>query len=303
MFVRLHFNAGDERMNERGTHAMATHDITTHKTVCAHDCPDACSVLVDVSNGRPTRFRGDPEHPITRGFLCGKVGAYEEVTNSSERVHYPLQRVGPQGSAQFERVSWEFALETIAALLKEVGGLGSSSEGDGESILLYYYAGTMGYVQRFCADALFHRLGATRLRQNICYYGADAGYSAVVGDGFGVDIEDVVHSDLITVWGANIVTTQVHLVPFVDEARKNGAEVWVVDPYRNRTVRKADEWLQVRPGTDTALALGLIHVLERDDKVDRQFIEERTVGFEQLSETILPVYDPQTAAEITGICL
>ena len=277
---------------------VADNIVTTLKTVCSHDCPDACSILVDVEGGRAVGFRGDPHHPVTRGFLCGKVGSYEEVTNATDRILHPMRRIGAKGDARFERITWDEAIELVSGKLKEVRG---ADQAEGESILLYYYGGTMGYVHRFCAEALFRRLGATRLRQNICYYGADAGYTAVVGDGYGVDIEDVEHSDFITVWGANIATTQVHLVPLIDTARRNGASVWVVDPYRNRTVRMGDSWVQVRPGTDTALALGVLHVLERDDLVDREFIERRTVGYDRLRDTVLPRFGPNETASITGV--
>lgn len=266
------------------------------RTICSHDCPDACAVLVSVENGKATRFSGDPAHPVTRGFLCGKVGAYEHVVYSPERLLHPMKRVGKKGSAAFERISWREAIATIVGRLQE-----TCERSGGEAILNYYYAGTMGYVQRFCADAIFHRLGATRLNQNICYYGAEAGYSAAVGGGYGVDIEDVVHSDLITVWGANIVTTQVHLVPFVDQARKQGAPLWVVDPYRNRTAALADRWLQVRPGTDAALALGLMHILERDARTDADFIARRTIGYEKLRDDVLPRYSPERVGAITGL--
>ncbi len=269
---------------------------SVHKTVCSHDCPDACSVLVTVRDGRAVEFRGDPDHPVTRGFLCGKVGAYEETVHAADRLLHPLRRAGAKREGRFERITWDEALATIAGKIRE-----SRERSGGESLLLYYYAGTMGYVQRYCADALFHRLGATRLRQNICYYGADAGYNAVVGGGYGLDIEDAVHADAVTVWGANIATTQVHLIPFIKEARARGADLWVIDPYRNRTAAMAARWLQVRPGTDTALALGLMHVLEREDLADRDFIERRTLGYAKLRDDILPNYMPERTAAITGI--
>src|SRR5262245_51576571 len=194
-----------------------------HRTVCSHDCPDACSVLVTVDRGRAVSFRGDPEHPFTRGFLCGKVNHYEEVVYAPDRLLHPLRRSGPKGSGRFERLSWPEAIAEIADHLGRV----RDAHG-GEAIVHYYYAGTMGSVHRYAPEALFHRLGATRLRQNICYYGADAGYAAAVGGGYGLDPEDVVHSSPVVVWGCNVLTTQVHLVPFIDEARKGGAEVWAI---------------------------------------------------------------------------
>jgi anaerobic selenocysteine-containing dehydrogenase len=272
----------------------------TVRSVCSHDCPDACSVLITVEqrDGRPhaARFRGDPEHPITRGFLCGKVNSYQDVVYSPDRVLHPLRRVGPKGEGRFERISWDEAVQTVAARLDS-----ARKTWGGESILQYYYAGTMGYVHRFSGEALFHRLGATRLRQNICYYGADEGYRVVVGSGYGLDPEDVVYSDFIVVWGCNVVTTQVHLVPFLEEARRKGAPLIAIDPYRNRTVRTADEWVAVRPGTDTALALAMMHVIEREGLLDEDFIRRRTLGWERLSREVLPQYAPERAAETTGV--
>jgi len=268
----------------------------TCKTVCAHDCPDACSVLVTVEDGRATRFAGDPDHPFTRGFLCGKVNGYERVVYSPDRLLYPQRRVGAKGEARFERIGWDEAIAEIAGKLRDVRALWG-----GEAILQYYYAGTMGYVHRYSGDALFNRLGATRLRQNICYYGADAGYHAVVGPGYGTDPEDIVHSDLIVAWSCNVVTTQVHLVPFIDEARKRGARLVAIDPYRNRTAAAADMHIKVRPGSDPALALAMIHVIDREGLIDRAFIRERSVGYERLAAEVLPEYSPESAAEICGV--
>ncbi|HLU47724.1 MAG TPA: molybdopterin-dependent oxidoreductase, partial [Planctomycetota bacterium] len=203
------------------------------KTVCSHDCPDACGVVVEIEDRggteRAIAFHGDPEHPFTRGFLCGKVHGYADIVHSPERLLHPLRRVGPKGSGRFERTSWDEALSLAAERF-----LAARDRHGGESLLLYYYAGTMGIVNRFSGDAVFHRLGATRQRANICHHGADEGYRVVLGEGYGVDPEDSIHSDLIIVWGSNVVTTNVHLVPFLDEARRRGARMIVIDPYRNR---------------------------------------------------------------------
>ena len=266
------------------------------RSVCAHDCPDACSIEVTVEGGRVVQFRGDHGHPVTRGFLCGKVNSYEDVVYSTERVLRPLRRRGPKGAGDFEEISWDDAIALAAEMLRV-----TADRFGGESLLQYYYAGTMGIVNRFSGEAFFNRLGATALRQNICYYGADAGYAAAVGGGYGLDPEDIVHSDLILAWGANVVSTQVHLVPFIDEARKRGAPLWTIDPYRNRTAARSDRWLAVKPGTDVALALGLLHVLERDGAVDRDFIARRTEGYELLSAEVLPRFAPHDSARITGV--
>jgi len=270
------------------------------KTVCSHDCPDACSVLItlDEQDGksRAVQFRGDPDHPFTRGFLCGKVNSYERYVYDSERVLYPMRRVGEKGAGEFERISWDDAVAEIARQIES-----ASNEHGGESLLQHYYGGTMASVNRRCGDALFHKLGATRLDQNICYFGAEAGYRAAVGSGYGLDPEDLVHSDLIIVWGCNVVTTNVHLMQFIDAARRNGAKLVVIDPYRNRTARKADEWIRVRPGTDTALALGMMKVIESEGLLDEEFIKTRSIGYEKLSERSIADWAPARCSEVTGV--
>ncbi|MEM7232672.1 MAG: molybdopterin oxidoreductase family protein [Planctomycetota bacterium] len=270
------------------------------KTVCSHDCPDACSVLVTVDgegeDARAVQFRGDPDHPFTRGYLCGKVNTYDQVVYDPDRLLHPLKRSGPKGSGSFERISWDEAIDTVAAKFVE-----SRDQFGGESIFQYYYAGTMGIVHRFCGDALFNKLGASQQRPNICYYGADAGYQSAVGASCGLDPEDTVHSDLIIIWGCNVVTTQVHLMKFFDEARAKGAKILAIDPYRNRTAKRADTWIPIRPGTDTALALGVMHILDRDGKTNADFLANRTVGYDELREKTLPNYSPAHAAEITGV--
>ena len=253
-------------------------------------------MLVTVDKGRAVQFRGDPAHAVTRGFLCGKVNQYEQVVYSADRVLYPLRRTGPKGSGAFARISWPEALTLAATRMREV-----RQDPGPESLALYYYGGAMGSVNRHAPEALFNRLGATELVQNICYFGADAGYEAATGGGYGVDPEDAVHSDFLVVWGCNVMSTQVHLVPFLDQARKAGAELWTIDPYRNRTAAKSDQWVAVRPGTDTALALGLLHILERDDRVDRDFIARRTTGYDRLREEVLPEYSPLRTAQCTGV--
>lgn len=268
----------------------------TVKTVCSHDCPDACSVLVDVEDGRAVRFRGDPEHPVTRGFLCGKVNRYHEVVHASDRLLHPLRRTGAKGEARFERISWDEALDEIAREIET-----RVSESGGSALLQYFYAGTMGLVHRNCADALFYRLGGTRLIPNICYYGTEAGYRSVVGGGYGMDLEDVVHSDLIVVWGSNIATTQVHLVPFIKEAREQGAELVVVDVYENRTAAMADTFVKIRPGTDALLAFALAAEICREGLEDGAFIERWTTGFDEFRREVLDSIRLEDVAAETGI--
>jgi anaerobic selenocysteine-containing dehydrogenase len=267
------------------------------RTVCPHDCPDQCSVLATVEDGRLVKVAGDPEHPVTRGFLCGKVNRYPERVHSPERLTTPLRRTGRKGAGEFEPVSWDAALAEITERWQAV-----IAEHGGEALLGYAYSGHMGVVNRNLPRALFHALGATRMHiGTVCDSTAAAGWAYAVGDTAGVDPETVVDSDLILCWGANLVTTNVHMLPIVDDARDRGAKLVVIDPFRTRTARRADLHIAPRLGGDTALALGVMHVLVRDGLCDMNAIAARTSGFERLRYGVLPHYSPARVEEITGV--
>src|SRR4051812_4024201 len=226
-------------------------------SVCALDCPDCCSMLVQVENGRATRLRGDPQHPVTRGFLCGKVAQYLEREYSPERLLYPQKRAGAKGEGRFERISWDEALDIISGRLMSI-----AAEFGTEAILPYSYAGTMGLLNGSGMDRrFFHRLGASRLDRTICSSTGMAAMTASLGVRYGTEPEQFRLSKLIIAWGANILGTNVHLWPFIVEARRNGAKFYVIDPHRNRTAKLADKHFSINPGSDAALALGLMHVL------------------------------------------
>lgn len=279
---------------------MATH--TVH-TVCSHDCPDSCGVLVTVDEaGKATRVQGDPSHPVTRGFLCGKVAKYLDRVYAPERLLYPMRRrkgtrKGPgQELGAFERISWDEALDEIAARLKA-----TSDEFGPESILPYSYAGSIGLLTYGSMDRrFFHRLGASQLDRTICSTTGGEAYVSVYGQKLGTDTEHFRHSRLILAWGANIHGNNIHLWPFVEEARRNGAKLVVIDPYRTRTAALADWHISIRPGTDAALALGMMHVLMRDGLCDEAYIAENTHGFAQLAEHVKP-YTPERVEEMTGV--
>lgn len=279
---------------------MATR--TVH-TVCSHDCPDSCGVLVTVDElGKATRVQGDPAHPVTRGFLCGKVAKYLDRVYAPDRLLYPMRRRkgAPKGPGQelaaFERISWDEALDEIASRLKQI-----SNEFGPESILPYSYAGSIGLLTYGSMDRrFFHRLGASQLDRTICSTTGGEAYSAVYGQRVGTDTEHFRHARLILAWGANIHGTNIHLWPFVEEARRNGAKLVVIDPYQTRTAVLADWHISIRPGTDAALALGMMHVLVRDGLCDEAYIRENTHGFAQLAEHLKP-YTPQCVEEATGI--
>lgn len=273
--------------------------VTTERirTVCPHDCPDQCSIIATVADGRLVRVEGDPDHAFTRGFLCGKVNRYPERVYSPERLLTPLRRTGPKGAGRFEPVTWDEALDEITRRWQAI-----TAEHGAEALLGYAYSGHMGVVNRNIPRALFHALGASRMiAGTVCDSTCSAGWEYAVGATPGTDPETVVHADLILAWGANLVTTNVHLVPLIDEARDNGAQLVVIDPYRTRTARRADWHIAPRIGTDTALALGVMHVLVRDGLTDADYIAARTTGFERLRDEVLPHYPPRRVEAITGV--
>ncbi len=269
----------------------------TLHSVCALDCPDACSLLINVDEtGRGSRLRGNPDHPITQGFLCGKVARYLEREYSPDRLLYPLRRVGAKGEGRFERLGWDSALDLIAERLQAV-----AREFGPEAILPYSYAGTMGLLNGSGMDRrFFHRLGASRLDRTICSSAGAAGLTEALGVRYAMDTEHFRHSKLIIAWGANILGTNVHLWPFVVEARRNGAKFYVIDPRQNRTGKLADRYYAIRPGTDAALAFAMMHVITAEGLEDKDYVAAHTLGFAELKEKVKE-WDPRRAAEATGI--
>jgi len=265
-------------------------------SVCALDCPDTCALLVNVQDGRATRLRGDPEHPVTRGFLCGKVAQYLDREYSPQRLLYPQKRVGAKGDGRFERISWDEALDTIAEKLTAI-----AREFGSESILPYSYAGTMGKLNGSGMDRrFFHRLGASRLDRTICSSAGGEALVATLGFKYGTEPEQFRHAKYIIAWGANIHGTNVHLWPFIVEARRNGAKLIVIDPIRTRTAALADRHLRPNPGSDLALALGLMHVILAENLHDADYVARFTNGFEALRDRAR-AYDPARVALLTGI--
>ena len=276
---------------------LAESDTHVVRGGCPHDCPDACSTRVTVERGRATRIAGDPDHPFTNGFLCAKVNRYLERTYHRDRLLYPLRRVGRKGSGSFVRVSWDDAIGEIAERLGEIA---HSSDGP-QAILPYSYAGTMGLVQGASMDRrFFHLLGASKLDRTICSMPGTVGMRMTVGANIGADGEGLPQSDLVLLWGTNTLTSNPHLWPFVLEARKNGARIVGIDPVRTRTMEQCDEWLAIRPGTDAALALAMMHVLFDEGLEDRDYLERYTLGATELRERVRE-YPPERVAPITGL--
>lgn len=269
----------------------------TRHSVCALDCPDACSLLIDIDQtGHGSRLRGNPKHPVTRGFLCGKVARYLEREYSPARLLHPLRRTGAKGEGRFSPISWEEALAEIADKLTSI-----SEQSGPESILPYSYAGTMGLLNGSGMDRrFFHRLGASRLDRTICSAAGVEGLTDALGVRYGVEPEQFRHAKLIIAWGANILGTNVHLWPFIVEARRNGAKFYTIDPHRNRTGNLSDRHYAIHPGTDAALALAMMHVILSEGLEDRAYVAEHTLGIEELRARVRP-WTPQRASELTGL--
>jgi anaerobic selenocysteine-containing dehydrogenase len=294
---------------------------------CPHDCPDACGVLITVQDGRATKIQGDPAHPVTRGFLCAKVAKYLDRVYSLDRVFYPMRRMVPKGPAGersvappgqplrlrsgqargavptraaddsvWRRISWDEALDEITARFQKV-----SAEFGSEAILPYSYGGTLGALNGASMDRrFFHRLGASQLARNICSAAGEAGLKSVIGIKLGTEPEQFRHSRYIIAWASNIHGNNVHLWPFIEEARRQGAKLVVIDPYRTRTAACADWFLPINPGTDAALALGMMHVIIKENLYDADYVSRYTLGFEELRKKVV-AYPPERVALWTGI--
>ncbi len=276
---------------------MSLTPLRTVRAVCPHDCPDTCGMVVTVQEGRAIALRGDPDHPFTDGFLCGKVARYLDRVYHPERLTQPLRRSGPKGAGRFERVTWDEALDAIAGRFR---ALAAAPEGP-QTILPYSYAGTMGKLQGSSLDRrFFHRLGASLLDRTICATAGAEGCDMTLGTRAHLDPETVVHSRLIVNWGSNTRVTNSHLWVLMHQARKAGARLITIDPFRSRTAASSDWWLPIRPGTDAALALGVMHILFRDGLQDQDYIDRYCLGGDALRERVLE-YPPERVASICSL--
>jgi len=267
------------------------------RAVCPHDCPDTCALLVTVKDGVALEVKGDPEHPTTGGVLCTKVSRYTERTYHKDRLLYPMKRIGNKGEGKFARISWDEAIDTIAARL------GAIAARDPQAILPYSYAGTMGLVQGESMSARFlHKLGASLLDRTICAAAGGAGYTYTIGARIGTDLEQFQNAKLILIWGGNPIASNLHFWTRAQEAKRNGAILVAIDPYRSLTADKCHQHIALLPGTDAALALGMMHILIRDDLLDHDYIAQYTLGFAQLKERVL-AWTPQRTADICGIAV
>ena len=265
------------------------------RAVCPHDCPDTCAMLVTVKDGVAIEVKGDPNHPTTAGVLCTKVARYTERTYHAERLLFPQKRVGKKGEGKFERITWDAALNIIADKLKPIAANNPSG------LLPYSYAGTMGLVQgESMAQRFFNRFGASELDDTICAAAGATGYKYTAGASIGVDVEQTQNAQLIIIWGSNPIVSNLHFWTRVQEAKRRGARIIAIDPYRSLTAEKCHQHIAPIAGTDGALALGLMHVLINEQLIDADYIAHYTQGFDQLAERV-KTWTPERVAAICGI--
>jgi anaerobic selenocysteine-containing dehydrogenase len=274
---------------------MVAIDVKQVRAVCPHDCPDTCAMLVTVENGVAIKVQGNPNHPPTDGALCTKVARYTERTYHKDRLTVPLRRVGKKGEGRFEAVSWEHALRDIADKLTAIAARSP------EAILPYSYAGTMGYVQgEGMAQRLFHRLGASQLDRTICSTAGSTALGYTLGAKVGMDVENYVDSKLIIIWGSNSITSNLHFWSFALEAKRRGARLIAIDPYRSDTALKCHQHIAIKPGTDSALALGIAQQLIANHWVDQDYVAQYTLGYEALALRASR-FTPEYVATVCGI--
>jgi anaerobic selenocysteine-containing dehydrogenase len=282
-------------IGDTARHTTTPSAVTLIKGACPHDCPDTCALDVHVRDGIAVKVTGSGKHAPTAGVLCTKVARYTERTYHPDRLLHPMRRIGKKGEGRFERIGWTEAISIIASRLQPMAARNP------EEILPYSYAGTMGLVQ---GDSMsmrfFHRLGASFLDRTICASAGTAGHEITLGSRIGIDMELADEAKLIVFWGSNAITSSVHFWARAQQAKRRGATLVAIDPYRSLTAEKCHTHIALLPGTDSALALGLMHVLIRDGLIDRDYVERHTLGFEGLRERV-GSYDPANVASICGI--
>ncbi|MDP2222198.1 MAG: molybdopterin-dependent oxidoreductase, partial [Hydrogenophaga sp.] len=262
---------------------------------CPHDCPDTCALITTVEHGVAVRVQGNPAHRHTDGALCTKVSRNTERTYHPERLLQPLKRVGPKGSGRFEPVGWDAALDDIAARLTTIAAR------DPQAIQPYSYAGTMGLVQgEGMAARFFHRLGAAHLERTICASAGAEGLMNTLGGKVGMKVEHFAQAKLIVIWGSNSIASNLHFWRLAQQAKRDGARLVCIDPRRSETAEKCHEHIALRPGTDAALALALMHELVQHDWLDHDYIEQHTEGWALLRERALQ-WPPERAAAVCGV--
>jgi anaerobic selenocysteine-containing dehydrogenase len=277
---------------------MSVHSAET-KTVrgaCPQDCPDTCAFIYHVEDGKLVEVTGDPAHPMTRGGLCVKLKDFAEHHYNPDRILYPMKRVGPKGSGKYQRISWDEALSTIKSKWTEIIDQYGST-----AIMPHAYLGNQGTANGLTAgDAFFNRLGSTVAEKTYCESGSSTAWVMTVGPTGGLDVESLAYAKYIIVWGMNMVSTNLHAWPFVLEARRKGAKIVVIDPFKSRTAKQADWHIAVKPGTDAALALGMMNVIIQEGLVDDDYVGKYTLGYDELKARAAE-FPVERVSEITGI--
>ena len=268
----------------------------THFGACPHDCPDTCAMIYEVEDEKLISVKGNKDHPMTRGTLCVKVKDYEKRHYHPDRLLYPHKRVGKKGEKKFERISWEEAIDTIHSkwvkIIEEYGP---------QAILPFSYLGNQGLVHGLNGgDSFFNKLGATVCERTFCGEGSCTAWLSTIGPTAGVDPESYVHSKYIVIWACNSVSTNLHHWAIVQDAKKKGAKVVVIDSYKSRTAKQADWHISPKPGTDGALAMAVINHIIKNDLTDKDYISKYTDGFEELKSHVTDK-TPEWAAKITGV--
>ena len=269
--------------------------MSIYRSACPYDCPEGCSLLVETDGNTVTSITGDPANPYTGGWVCAKLRRLPQALASPHRILTPLRRTGPKGSGQFAPVSWEEAIEEIAARWKAL-----MAQYGPETILPYSYAGTMGAVHRNCGEGFFHALGASELKRTLCSSGKSAGWETVMGNSCDLSPWDVAHSDLILLWSTNIPATRAHLAPILRQARANGANIILIDVYENPSAHLAHRCVLLQPGSDGALALSMLQVLDQEGLTDEAWLARHADGWEELKAT-LGSWTPEKTQSITGL--
>ncbi|HSV72087.1 MAG TPA: molybdopterin-dependent oxidoreductase [Methylibium sp.] len=277
---------------------MSVHSSETQvvRGACPQDCPDTCAFLYHVEDGKLVEVTGDPEHPMTRGGLCVKLKNFAEHHYNPDRLLYPMKRTGPKGSGQFERISWDEALNEIKSRWTDI-----IAKHGTQAIMPHAYLGHQGTINGLTAgDAFFNRLGSTVAEKTYCESGSSTAWVMTVGPTGGLDLESLAYAKYIIVWGMNMLNTNLHSWKFILDAKAKGAKVVVIDPVRTRTAKQADWHIRIKPGTDGALALGMMNVIIQEDLIDHDYVEKYTLGFEQLKARAAE-FPVERVSEITGI--
>lgn len=275
---------------------MTQTETKLFRGACPHDCPDTCATVIEVRDGRAVRFYAEQDHPITQGWLCAKVRPYLERVYHPERLQYPQRRVGAKGSGQWQRITWDEAIDEIAARWQAI-----IAEHGAAAIQPYSYSGTLGLLQNaICGARLWNRMGASGLDRAICGAAAEMAVESTLGARLAPDPADVLHSKLVLIWGHNPASTGPHFMPLLRQAQKRGAQVIVIDPRRTLTARSADQHIQPKPSSDGALALGLMYVIFEEQLHDEHWLELNTIGWRDLRERAAD-YPPQRVSAITGL--